>query len=57
MRDPHVESLRFRLKTAATTNYENPPAVKFIRDEFECHLNDGVLTCHMREHYSALGEA
>jgi len=57
MRDPHVESLRYRLKTFATTTYENPPAVKFIRDEFECHLNDGVLICHMREHYPTVGEA
>ena len=57
MRDPHVESLRYRLKTSATTIYENPPAVKVIRNEFECHLNDGVLTCHMREHYPTVGEA
>ena len=57
MRDPHVESLRYRLKTSETTNYENPPAVKVIRNEFECHLNDGVLICHMREHYPAVGEA
>jgi len=57
MRDPHVESLRYRLKTSETTAYENPPAVKVIRDEFECHLNDGVLTCHMQEHYPAVGEA
>ncbi|GAG92956.1 unnamed protein product, partial [marine sediment metagenome] len=49
MRDPHVESLRYRLKTSETTIYKNPPAVKFTRNEFECHLNDGVLTCHMRE--------
>ena len=57
MRDPHVESLRYRLKTSATTTYENPPAVKATRNEFEYHLNDGVLTCHMREHYPTVGEA
>ena len=57
MRDPHVESLRYRLKTSATTIYENPPAVKVIRNGFECHLNDGVLTCHMRVHYPTVGEA
>jgi hypothetical protein len=57
MRDPHVESLRYRLKTPETTIYENPPAVKKIRKEFEYHLNNGVLTCHMREHYPAVGEA
>lgn len=57
MRDPHVESLRYRLKTSATTIYKNPLAVKVIRDEFECHLNDGVLTCHMRKHYPVVGEA
>lgn len=57
MRDPHVESLRYRLKTSTTTIYKSPPAVKVIRNEFECHLNDGVLTCHMREHYPTVGEA
>ena len=57
MRDPHVESLRYRLKTSATTTYKNPPPVKSIRDEFKYHLNDGVLTCYMREHYPAVGEA
>ena len=57
MRDPHVKSLRYKLKTHATTIYKNPPAVKVVRAEFECLLNDGVLTCHMREHYPAVGEA
>ena len=57
MRDPHVENLRYRLKTSATTTYENPPAVEVIRNEFECHLDDGVLTCRMREHFPAVEEA
>lgn len=57
MRDPRVESLRYRLKTSATTIYENPPAVKVIRNEFECHLDDGVLKCRMREHFPAVEEA
>jgi len=57
MRDPHVESLRYRLKTPATTIYENPPDVKVIRNEFECHLNNGVLKCRMREHFSTVEEA
>ena len=57
MRDPHVESLRYRLKTSATTIYKNAPAVKFTRNEFECHLNDGVLTCRMREHFPTVKEA
>lgn len=38
MRDPNVESLRYRLKTSATTIYKNPPAVKVIRDEFDATL-------------------
>lgn len=57
MRDPHVESLRYRLDTSETTTYENPPAVEVSRDEFECRLNDGVLTCRMREHYPTVEEA
>ena len=57
MKDPHVESLRYRLETSETTTYKNPPAVEVIRDEFECRLNDGVLKCHMREHYPTVEEA
>ena len=49
MRDPHVESLCYKLKTSETTTYDNPPAVEVIRNEFECCLKDGILTCLMRE--------
>ena len=57
MRDPHVESLRYRLKPPETTIYKNAPAVTANRSEFEYNLNDGILTCHMREHYPAVREA
>jgi len=57
MRDPHVENLRYRLKTSATTIYKNPPAIKASRDEFVYDLNEGVLTCRMREHYPTVREA
>ena len=57
MRDPHVESLRYRIGTSETTTYENPPAVEITRDEFDCSLDDGFLTCCMREHYSTVKEA
>ena len=57
MRDPHVESLRYRLKPSETTIYKNAPAVTANRSEFEYHLNDGILTCHMREHYPTVREA
>jgi hypothetical protein len=57
MRDPHVESLRYRLETSVTTTYKNPPAVEVIRDEFECRLSDGVLTCRMKKHYPTVEEA
>jgi len=57
MRDPHVEILYYKLKTPETTIFENPPVVKFIRNEFEGHLEDGILTCRMREHFSTVKEA
>ena len=57
MRDPHVESLRYRLETSVTTTYKNPLAVEVIRDEFECRLSDGVLTCRMKKHYPTVEEA
>jgi len=57
MRDPHVESLRYRLKPSETTIYKNAPAVKNNRSEFEYQLSDGVLKCHMREHYPTVREA
>ena len=57
MRDPHIESLRYRLKPSETTIYKNAPAVTANRSEFEYHLNDGILTCHMLEHYPTVREA
>jgi len=57
MKDPHVEILYYKLKTPETTIYENPPVVKFIRNEFESHLEDGILTCQMREHFPTVKEA
>ena len=57
MRDPHVVSLHYKLKTPETTIYKNPPAVKVKRNEFECQLDDGVLVCRMREHFSTIEEA
>ena len=57
MRDPHVASLRYRLKPFETTIYKNAQAVTGNRSEFEYYLNDGILTCHMREHYPTEREA
>ena len=57
MRDPHIESLYYKLKTPETTIYENPPVVNFIRNEFDCHLEDDILTCQMREHFPTVKEA
>lgn len=54
MKDPHVESLRYRLKKSETTIYKDPPVVNVIRDEFECNLDNGVLICKMRKHYSTV---
>lgn len=57
MRDPHVEILRYRLETGKDVSYDNPPPVDVHTETFEGNLNNGILTCHMKTHYSLVEAA
>lgn len=57
MREPHVESLQYRLETDEKTTYNNPPAVQWETDEFCACLDDGLLEIRMKTHFSSVEEA
>ena len=57
MRDPHVEILQYSLETGQDVSYENPPPVEVNTETFEGNLNNGILTCHMKTHYSSVEAA
>jgi hypothetical protein len=54
MRDAHVVSLRYRLETDKTVTFENPPPIEREINEFVAQLENGVLTCQMKEHYPSV---
>lgn len=57
MRKPHVENLYYKLKTDDTVSYKQPSPIDFEREEFKGHLEDNLLTCEMKKHYSSLRSA
>jgi hypothetical protein len=57
MNDPHVKSMRYRVEACPGVDYKDPPALDVRADAFEGHLAEGVLSCHLREHYSRVAEA
>lgn len=54
MRDPHVEWLRYRLETAPSVSYTQPPPLDIDYREFSGRLEEGILTSQMKEHYSSI---
>lgn len=54
MRDPHVETLRYKLETGQEISYDSPPPVEVSTDTFEGSLSNGVLICHMKHHYPSV---
>ena len=57
MRDPHVETLRYRVETANNVAYDNPPPVEVDEGEFSGHLENGIFTCDMKSHCSSIETA
>jgi hypothetical protein len=57
MNDPHVVSLRYRIKTDKTVSYNNPPAVTVSEAAYDMTLVDDVLTVTMKEHHPTVGSA
>jgi len=58
MRDPHVESLRYRLEVnEAYGRLENPPPLEQETDAYRMRLEDGVLSVEMKEHHATVESA
>jgi hypothetical protein len=58
MRDPHVESLRYRLElNEACGRLENPPPLEHETDAYRMRLGNGVLTVEMKEHHASVESA
>lgn len=58
MNDPHVQTLRYRLRTYEGFSYKaDADAVTFETSSFKATLEKGVLTVSMKEHYATTGEA
>jgi hypothetical protein len=50
MNDPHVVSLRYRVKTDGSVSYNQAPEVTLDKSAYEMTLLDDVLTVRMKEH-------
>ncbi len=57
MNDPHVVSLRYRVKTDKSVSYNKPPAVNVSGTAYDMTLNDDVLIVTMKEHHPTVGSA
>ena len=58
MRDPHVQSLRYRLEVnEACGRLENPPPLEHKTDAYRMWLENGVLTVELKEHHANVESA
>jgi hypothetical protein len=57
MNDPHVVSLRYRVKTDKSVSYNKPPAVNVSDTACDMTLVDDILTVTMKEHHPTVGSA
>jgi hypothetical protein len=57
MNDPHVEWLKYRLKTTPYDRFDSPPLLVQEYDAFHIYLEDGVLTIEMKEHHDSVQSA
>jgi hypothetical protein len=57
MRDPHVQSLRYRVIPAEGITYDNPPPVEWNTDDFHLTLCDDIATLEMQTHYPSEEDA
>src|SRR3990172_2429812 len=57
MRDPHVVSLKYKLETTGYVSFENAPPVEAEEGSFSVRLENGIVTCKLKEHFSSVDEA
>ncbi len=51
MRDPHVVSLMYRLKTDQMVSFDNPPPVQYESASFRVRLEGNELAVVMKDHF------
>ena len=57
MRNPHVVALHYRLETAPSLIFDNPPPLEWETDQVTLCLAEDMLTCKMKAHYAAADAA
>lgn len=57
VKDPHVVSLIYQLKTDATVSFDDPPPIEDDTDSFHVRLDDGELTVSMKGHFPSVQSA
>ena len=51
MRDPHVVSLSYRIKSAKNVTFRNPPPVEYETESFCLKLAKGIACFELKEHF------
>ncbi len=57
MRDPHVQTLRYALRSDESVRYHSPPPLDHHTTYFDLHVDDEVLTASPKVHYANEEEA
>lgn len=52
MRDPHIETLKYRLVVAEGVTFDHPPPIERSTEAFDVRLDDGELTFTMKAHHA-----
>lgn len=57
MKEQRVESLAYQIKPAEDIVYDDPPPLDVDKEKWKGHLENGILTCHMKVHYDSVADA
>lgn len=57
MNDPHVEYLTYRLTTAETLEFEDPPSLEIETEKLALRLEQAMLTVWPKEHFASVKDA
>jgi hypothetical protein len=57
VKDPHVESLIYRVETEGTLHFQHPRPLDHQTLAFDLRVEDGRLTMTMKDHYASRDEA
>jgi len=57
LKGQRVESLVYQIKSAEGIVYANPPPLDVDKEKWKGHLENGILTCHMKVDYDSVADA